>query len=719
MSLAIIIFYILKINTFDRYLGFLFLSLQVGLDLAITINVLSLSVMADNPKKLLLKIFGWSFFFAAIADGMYNYFVNIEGSINYTIVSSIFEIPFLLFLFLQFVAWLLLFSKEYKELYDKRFYLHIPFIISAVLIVAIFIGCIDWKINIFSLNGIYQVFDTVLESLCVALISLCLVTIRSRPLFYISLGFLIVISTDFLIRINVIEQTLTQNSLFEASWVIGLLLILFGFSKFKSNELKGNSEKWFCQINSIQSYIALWNFILCLILIVFFGLIISYLSWFSINSLIKYIPSCMIILTVLTIILSVYFTKIMLAPLKNIEDIIKNFTNNHEIINSNFMYYDYGIFEYGELYKFLTNSLVLWNEKISAEIKLSSLAASVAHDIRSPLAAIEMTISSISNKVPDLQKNILKEAAQNVRDIANNLLIRFQQGSAENREFSSEYEEDNLVILADLLEQVVSQKRIEWQDNTVNLIMNTEDLTQFKWILASSNGIKRILSNLLNNAYESLSNKREIKIHLGVEKNLLKLVIEDDGCGIPENKISEVLNGASTKHVGKGLGLSGAKSFIENMQGKLIIDSIIDKGTKVILYFPYIQSPKWFPDSIVIEKNTIVIILDDDINTHSFWRERLQQYQIHLYHFQTPKELLEWRLNKPNLLDESIYLIAHKLHDNSYDGFALLKQVDASKGSFLIVDQLDCKTLQLECEKIGIWLMPKKLMTIIPVSLKE
>jgi len=61
------------------------------------------------------------------------------------------------------------------------------------------------------------------------------------------------------------------------------------------------------------------------------------------------------------------------------------------------------------------------------KIALLDLAASVAHDIRSPLAAMEMILRLISKDIPTAQCSLLCDAIQSVRDISNNLLVRYRE----------------------------------------------------------------------------------------------------------------------------------------------------------------------------------------------------------------------------------------------------------------------------------------------------
>lgn len=65
------------------------------------------------------------------------------------------------------------------------------------------------------------------------------------------------------------------------------------------------------------------------------------------------------------------------------------------------------------------------------------------------------------------------------------------------------------------------------------------------------------------------------------------LLIADSGCGIASEFLPRILSGESFKRGGRGLGLSGAKDYIESLGGKLIFTSKEGRGSQVKLLLPY------------------------------------------------------------------------------------------------------------------------------------
>lgn len=221
--------------------------------------------------------------------------------------------------------------------------------------------------------------------------------------------------------------------------------------------------------------------------------------------------------------------------------------------------------------------------------KIGEMAANVAHDIRSPLAVMEMIMTQASLNMPPANINILREAIQGVRDIANNLLSRYRDSNHNISEVLTTNDDGNLprsILFSSLVESIILQKKQEWQNSSIELTLQTTANIQYECLCVPPAEIKRMLSNLLNNAYEALSENGKIELLFKTSDTNLILSIQDNGAGIPPGKINDVLNGASLKHAGKGLGLLGAKLCMEKLGGKLELYSTLTQGTKILLYFP-------------------------------------------------------------------------------------------------------------------------------------
>lgn len=360
----------------------------------------------------------------------------------------------------------------------------------------------------------------------------------------------------------------------------------------------------------------------------------------------------------------------------------------------------------------ISQSSLIESEKKAA---LLDLAASLAHDLGSPIAIMEIMLNTISNDIPITKLTPFRSAIQSVRNITNNLLMRYRHS---NIEFYPQilnlpnYDDGNItrpILLPMIIEYIISQKRQEWSNNPCKIISSITANAKKIWICIIPNEIKRILSNLLNNSYEALDKVREIKIELSYIHQLV-LYIKDEGIGIPINMIQNVLRGESLKHSGKGLGLFTAKRYMESIGGELTLSSIQNVGTEIKLTFSSIVKPIWFPHSINIPFNSTIIILDDDTCMLDFWDQRLKSKGFKYLYFVQSKDFLDWYEKNPFENQKAIFLFDYEISDEDYNGLDLLEKINPTSRGYLITSRAEEVAIQNHCERLKVWLIPKILI---------
>ncbi len=376
----------------------------------------------------------------------------------------------------------------------------------------------------------------------------------------------------------------------------------------------------------------------------------------------------------------------------------------------------------------LTFNSMIQSLKISQESLIESekmreiakLSAHVAHDIRSPLAAMEMSLNSSLPNLQEPQTKALRDAIQSIRDIANNLLSRYRDPSQEKNNLNAiKYDDGNIsryLLLFSIIETSLAQKKQEWNSNPCNIQFTTSENTKSIWILAAPNDIKRMISNLLNNAYESLKNERAITIHLSSDNTSIKLEISDTGHGIPADQINNALAGKSLKHNGEGIGLYSAKNYIESIHGQLKLSSCLNTGTTVTLTFPMTAQPTWFPSNITIPQNHLLIVLSDSPAIHNLWRYHAELMQKKSIHFLRSTDLINWYKDNPAENNKAVYFIDYELKNKHYNGLDLLMQLDISSHNYLITSHAEELETQQASERVGTWLIPKCLIEEIKMT---
>jgi two-component system, sensor histidine kinase and response regulator len=104
--------------------------------------------------------------------------------------------------------------------------------------------------------------------------------------------------------------------------------------------------------------------------------------------------------------------------------------------------------------------------------------------------------------------------------------------------------------------------------------------------------IRVILNNLFSNAVQfqkNASGEKRILLTIDVLEDEAVIVLEDNGIGIEERHLNEVFNlftRATQKNVGTGLGLYMVKEAVEQMGGKINLESQINEGTTFTVILP-------------------------------------------------------------------------------------------------------------------------------------
>lgn len=365
--------------------------------------------------------------------------------------------------------------------------------------------------------------------------------------------------------------------------------------------------------------------------------------------------------------------------------------------------------------------------------KLVEIASQVSHDIRSPLSALSMLIGTLKD-LPADKKNLVLHATQRINDIANNLLQKSSQSQSEStshttletaidtRKFSNEY-------IPHIVEMIVSEKRLQYQDHPYLRIES--DLSQSFGTFANIDPTEfgRCLSNLINNAAESLVNNSG-QVLLTVKKVTTNsagnaiITISDNGKGIPKKFLKNigekgVSYGKNGTQSGSGLGVYHAKMTINSFGGDLLIESHEGRGTTITIMLPCIVAPNWFAQELNLEHKKYLVSLDDDPNIHQLWANKIVNTLPHrLEHitFHTGDDL-ELYVNKNiRQLKETLFLIDHDLENQNRTGLQIIEDLVIEKYAILVTSHAYEIPLQNHASRRGLKMLPKSLAGLAPMK---
>ncbi len=219
-------------------------------------------------------------------------------------------------------------------------------------------------------------------------------------------------------------------------------------------------------------------------------------------------------------------------------------------------------------------------EKIKKE-----LVDNISHELRTPLTAIRGYLETMKNLRGE-NKKYLDIALKNTIRLINIIKDLSTLSELENPEIKLDYEKVDLVYLA---KDVLNIFKPKAKDKGIKIVFNQMNKI---FIMCDRYMIEQVFINIIDNAIK-YTDKGEIKISLGEEKENVKIEIEDTGIGIPEEQIPHIFErfyvvdkSRSRKLGGTGLGLSIVKHIIMLHKGNIEAQSKIGKGTKFIITLP-------------------------------------------------------------------------------------------------------------------------------------
>jgi signal transduction histidine kinase len=229
-------------------------------------------------------------------------------------------------------------------------------------------------------------------------------------------------------------------------------------------------------------------------------------------------------------------------------------------------------------------ALARTRELTAAADARSRLAQQVAHDIRSPLAAMNALLS-ISTNLPEEEALLLRSAASRVREIADDLLQNTRPQLSHNPERVIQ----EGLRMGHLLRSLISETSLVYRERPqLSFSLQLEGDSAEIHVPVAVSELRRAISNLLSNAAESIDGPGKVAVRLAHEQQMLVISVSDTGCGIPEY-IRDRLGSAGYsygKSGGNGLGLHQVVTFAESAGGRVEIQSVVQHGTTVSVFIP-------------------------------------------------------------------------------------------------------------------------------------
>lgn len=226
---------------------------------------------------------------------------------------------------------------------------------------------------------------------------------------------------------------------------------------------------------------------------------------------------------------------------------------------------------------------------------LGLLASQISHEINTPLASISACIEGLRKRMGQILGKQHPEG-QNVSEYLS--LVRKEldrcKGISEGllALASKSAPHLNYIDINQTVQETVSL--IEWGGDRGECEISFHLDNRLPPVLADDSQVRQVILNIALNGLQAMEGKGRLAITTLRRDKSIHIVIEDEGCGIPEKDLDKIFTPFySTKphKSGTGLGLSICESIVRRHGGEIRVKSELGKGTRFDVVFP-IQNRK-------------------------------------------------------------------------------------------------------------------------------
>lgn len=295
-----------------------------------------------------------------------------------------------------------------------------------------------------------------------------------------------------------------------------------------------------------------------------------------------------------TILLSIYLSGVIARPLRRLARAAEN-VQKGKIKDTDIPDMSHRHDEIGELSIVLKNMAhALWERMDSIE----SFASDVSHEIKNPLTSLKSAVetASLIEKEEDRDKlfAIIKHDIERLDRLITDISSASRLDAELSREmFKTVDLKEVLRHLIDVYKNPLDRETIERAHSDEALkdgVLITLDLPDYidLNVHGSEGRLTQVFHNILSNALSFSKPKSTIKIKVAVKDSRATVVIEDEGTGIPENKLNSIFERFYSERpeheeYGRhsGLGLSICKQIITAHDGLIFAENILDRSGNI------------------------------------------------------------------------------------------------------------------------------------------
>jgi len=216
-----------------------------------------------------------------------------------------------------------------------------------------------------------------------------------------------------------------------------------------------------------------------------------------------------------------------------------------------------------------------------------AFVANASHELRTPITAIlgEAEITLMKDREPEEYKLVLEEIVFSTKKLhlIINSLMELMQTSLNNKDFQQ-------VIVDELMWEILDELPEKTDKDAIQVRYDMPDDINKRILLGNRRLLFIAISNVLKNALK-FSKGKAVRCTISYKNNGIEFYIEDQGIGIATEDLEKVFqpffrSNNAMRYKGYGIGLSLTSNIVKLHNGHISIQSALEKGTQVTLFFP-------------------------------------------------------------------------------------------------------------------------------------
>jgi PAS domain S-box-containing protein len=231
---------------------------------------------------------------------------------------------------------------------------------------------------------------------------------------------------------------------------------------------------------------------------------------------------------------------------------------------------------------------------------LGEMAAGIAHELKNPLAGIEVMAGLLRRQVSSADAQSLLADILSEAKLANAIVVEMLEFV---RPVRLQVERTRL---ADVIQQSVTMAESKASRGDVNVTLDVQ--ATLPDIEGDQHQLCQVFTNLMANAFEALDGKGRITITAGTsaiqedpalagltQTPAVVVDVADNGPGVPPELTDRIFNPFfTTKPQGSGLGLAIVRKIVDAHDGRIDVSSVAGSGTRFRVTLPVSSGVGWF-----------------------------------------------------------------------------------------------------------------------------